>query len=291
MDVSGSLDYLRFTVPEKKHINPSELMPPELYKTAILKNYGMYGYNRSLIAENGYLVLWHGSHANQGTCVQLSGDVINSMREMGYTHQSMIQLAVEHGKVTRVDYCMDIANHPTANPIDLYKAFKRGEFTTKAHDTYSYTESATKKEPARSFYQGRRKSPRFLRTYDKAKEMGLLEEALIRVELEVKYGRADTMARKMHSQGVVATGQAELNDYITLSSITWLNEALTSLEVGETAITPRKERDIDRYFRTQVIPCLRNRGTTVSSEVLHEIINTAQYALSAKTHSDKSEVR
>lgn len=187
------------------------------------------------------------------------------------------------GKVTRLDYCMDIRNNYAANPIHVYEDYMAGTLKTKSRGTYSYTESGNRKESARTFYDGSRNSPRFLRVYDKAKQLNLLNEAWLRVELEIKKDRAPVVARKMATQGILLTGQAELNDYIKETSVGWLSDALASLAIGDTAITPRKTTDIDLWFHKQVIPCITNRGNEISASVLQKLIAQATFALSAKT--------
>lgn len=196
----------------------------------------------------------------QGTIVVLSGEPLRALRKEGYSDSHLIQMARGARNIPRLDYAITLVGGTAKDhsPESAKSAYKRGKIKTRMRLDESYKDE--KVPGGRSVYFGSRTSDQRLYVYDKAAQLGILLEAVTRVELKLKDDYAKGLAADMEKHGVIPAGDSKIKK-VWNADIKWFQDALEEqqVEIGE---LPRKTPDFERWLEEVVLPGIAKRIET-----------------------------
>lgn len=192
------------------------------------------------------------AHSASGTISQMiefPGQDMQKLRDFGMSDIALLNHANrECTHVTRLDYAVDI-RETEVNALDFLELWRHGYFKVKTRKVKHFTTEG--EQPETTIYFGSEKSDRMLRIYDKGAQMGMLHEAWLRVELQNRKERADTLARDMIKRGLTAAGDQILKNTYACDACPALKDALDDFEVDLTPI-PRKQTNWQKWMDGQV---------------------------------------
>jgi len=189
----------------------------------------------------------------QGCLISLSGEDMTAIRHNGMVDPVLIKRMATVGKVTRLDYAVDIRTGDS--PKDLESHIKSGDYETvfkvapsrfeSFNDTGGYT-----------LYFGSPKSHRRLRIYDKAAQLKLLNEAWLRVELVTRKNRAQALASDMVKGVLWLVGHQAIVDTISFPKCKWWNDIFYQTEAVLSTV-PKKPDRYQKWLGGQVNDSIR----------------------------------
>jgi hypothetical protein len=211
----------------------------------------LYGYSRSLLNENGAIILSAG-RPEQGVHCILPGDALTATRAEGLSDRDLCAFFErEEARASRIDLAINILDGKMT-VSDLRDAFRLHDVVTSAR---SATEVAALHAPDHTLYIGSRQSDRFFRAYNKAAQIKD-ENAWLRLELECKrlVARATlpALAADQDSQSFINAAIADFIDFPTLPEF----QAATAARSTSMPIVPRKITATYRWLIGTVAPCL-----------------------------------
>lgn len=190
-----------------------------------------------------------------GNQLILSGSALTSLRyEWGANDYDILKHVSDHnGRLSRCDLAIDIFGGKLT-PMHFYRAaqHKSLKSTARKHD---YIRGHDDGIDGMTFYLGKRKSDRFVRCYDKAAEMRIVDgEAHLRLEMELKGLLARGSQGAVLQHGVVPVVNAHFQDFIK-----WNNREYTAAIMGESCELeghPRKQTNTERWLMEAVVKAL-----------------------------------
>ncbi len=215
---------------------------------------------------NGGIFAYDDNRPSMGAICQLTGENLATMRSEGFSDDALVNAAWVTvagrgtGNITRIDYAID-SIHKDAHPNTVYDAWQNGEIKSRLQSVERIETSRKNKETGKpdvagTVYLGSWKSERFLRVYDKAKELKLLNEILIRVELQTRRDKARSLAIDSCKHGVEVAGRATIRS-IAQTDIEWFNKALSGEDINLTTL-PKKPSKFAWWLDTQVKSAMHN---------------------------------
>lgn len=251
----GHLDWLSFSIPY--HENPLHNIPEH---DAFLFDANnpvkpLPRYERAFrLACGGLYCLPNKQNASQKRLIQLTGDNCRKAREMGLTDDNLIWTMFDRdGRPSRTDYAFDTDN-PEAKVSDVWSAWEKGKIKTKLQEAELTSKKGRKGEPANTVYLGSKASEQRVVVYDKAKQMNLLNEAWVRVELRL-YGSAARRAAfdALKHADIDKVARQKVRN-IMRTPIEWLENMIAGGDVELTALL--YEKDIWKWLNHQVKPAI-----------------------------------
>jgi len=199
---------------------------------------------------------WHTENTKQGALLTLTGNDLAIIRQ----HRSMTVdgvikglLSVPGGKATRIDFAWDIEGFD-ADPDDIFDAWEQGRMKTHAKKVSRFCETGRDGEvKGKTVYVGSRTSEQMLRAYDKALEQGT-EGDWLRVEMELKGGKAHSAARANVKHGVVSTTLKAVQDFVKIEGVHWYDVFMSGVIDCEIEKNPRKETDGNEWLLRVALP-------------------------------------
>lgn len=175
----------------------------------------------------------------QGARIDLGGVSLEYCRAAGMRDaQTIIELAEPHDfkQVTRLDYCWDIQDagsvRHTANHWQAGKCKTSLRGNPSGYINYG-------NRTGRTIYFGSPKSTQRVRIYDKATEMKLLNQALLRVELQVRKPHSQAMYIDIVKSSVQVAARSRLKSVLDFPRLQWWCRALEG-DTDETTTVERK---------------------------------------------------
>lgn len=153
--------------------------------------------------------------AEMGAHLTLSGSCLSELRKaQGYTDESLIRDLVRlDGRASRIDVCINI-HEGGLTPAAFMKAYKGGFMKTSARQAHITTGVRDGVE-GETLYLGARASERYMRVYDKAAEMNVVDQgAWLRLEMELKGMKARAAAHACGEQPVASVINFLFGDYL-----------------------------------------------------------------------------
>lgn len=142
-----------------------------------------WGYKYCVTLTGKGQALWSGHSESMGMCVVMPGALLDILRSSGkgYLGRVISELALMKVKVSRVDIAIDFTNmyDITEFAIDAHKGYGNKQRKVRVWETVQGGKGIT-------YYVGSRNSDRFVRTYDKAAQMGIEGVLWVRFEIECK---------------------------------------------------------------------------------------------------------
>lgn len=204
---------------------------------------GKYSYEYSAIFDDGAIIYWGGT-AQMGIHVQLHGKYLQNVKGMLDLLRKIVNVG---GKITRIDIALDTTEVSCAD--DVYHAYERGELKTRATNVMRIQSLS-----GTTVYVGSRYSDRYLRIYDKGKQ---LKTGTIwtRIELEVKGLKANLYARVVVSEGFDAIPLL-IRSFVDVPSVGWYYRAtrVTNVQSGIPKVS--RMRSTQEWLESVAIPCL-----------------------------------
>jgi DNA relaxase NicK len=281
------LDWL--TVSKQDIRYPEALLPDFMYikkRTHQIRFYPL----RFELSPAGILAI--GDSDRQGVMLDFRGSDCAKLRRNGVEPYDIMLHVMQNGcNTTRVDYAIDIFED--IDPDDCHAAYHAGLAHCRAKKLPSryHTQGA----PDYTCYYGAKKSDKFLRIYNKAAEMDLLNEAWVRVEIQTRSNKSQALAFDMEEYGMEFAGDSHIKDFADFPSVPWWNAAL-SATTDELTQVPRRTENWQNWLEKQVKPAIERRAREdkesydwleIWSEKINKIIEVAKLAHNASATSDK----
>lgn len=242
---SGHLDYLAVTF-------PVDFNPENLYgyvgKWDVIGE-GPHGYKTMLKSELGAVCLMHGPE-NQGVHVVLKGEPLSLMRDDNVDDAELMWFVRQHsGKASRVDVCVNLVGGDTT-VNRLWRLWKRKKVKTRARLAKRY-ECLPDEGTDDGFYVGSKESDKFMRIYNKGRQIGH-SEAWVRLELECLKMNARALIHDLARPNVptrttinrAILNHAEFEDSEYLEALSDNNTTLLNLPRGLPAFWAWIERQV-----------------------------------------------
>lgn len=205
---------------------------------------------------------------HQGARVRVTGKAMSDIWGTYEMTELVEWMRTLGGKPTRLDFCIDVINDPSATPESLVADFKRGKLKTPAKTMPDYGNHMGND---RTLYFGSKKSERFLRVYNKSAEMskmlyamekhGLIGESepfkyWTRIEGVVKQDRAvEAWKRAGGLEGVDGVGRGVIRYMVPVTSKKWFNAALRGASQEKLKL-PKPVGNKQMWYMSQVLPSL-----------------------------------
>ena len=252
LHTTGNLDWVSVTYRDGFPL--IEVVPPAVGHTAFIrKSHGRYGYKHLYQNEYGVSVMT-GGDPRQGIHMVLTGDTLQTLRKAGVTDRQLCQhIEANKGNVARLDLALDLHNC-RLTVDDLAGAHEGGELDTHAKKA---TQVRSLGAPDATFYLGSRSSDRFLRAYNKAAQMGVVDMgSWLRLELETKKLRARALTGAVAAHENTRTVvNAAIGDFMSYPKNEELTKALADNDAGLLPVE-RKVTDTYRWLIDQVAPAM-----------------------------------
>lgn len=248
------IDWLSITLPYTDEPQESIPLIPGMDWKRDIRPLGYY--NRSYEMECGGTVRWHTEVPTQGVAVQFTGQALGELFGTGKLgNRDVVQAFYgRKGKVSRLDFAFDGIGID-GKVQDLRDAIESGKVRTRTRKmaTFSQSDIKTDENIGDTLYIGSRLSDKFVRVYDKAKEMNLLEEAWLRVEIQTRGRIADTLFTDMaeREKGYACSDVAArwTRAFCDFPDCQWWNELMfTDWQDGEISKVPRKTTDFNVWL-------------------------------------------
>lgn len=250
---SFTYDWISYTLPQLHSGYLLKLLP--LGKPLEnVKSPAKFGYNICVRYETGAAVMWHDKREEMGVHVILSGSCLRELALAGAdVTKCLRELHRLGGRCSRIDLAIDVKN-TMLDLTDLCKP-NRLPYKGKGH-TPKFTQVGDQ-EDGWTIYVGSRSSDKFLRIYDKAKEVGDDSVAWVRIELECKgkiaHWLGDTLP-SMELQESYVLASNLIRTIVDFNSGTW--QAALSSEKIELSIPKKTERDTLNWLVKSCAPAL-----------------------------------
>ena len=190
--VTQNVDYLSFSTQ-----NPLEPFSDKKYDNIKSPN---SHYDSAMVLDSGALHLWHSTNRKMKHHYIYAGKPLQYLREQGQDELEVVQWCLEKANITRID--LAITSQPENEK--LKHAFTPHALAWACRDQLLKSRMKPSKDISENMrtqtkYIGNRTSrARLFRAYDKGIEQGLVENFLIRYELETRRG-TKTIARAVVS--------------------------------------------------------------------------------------------
>lgn len=180
----------------------------------------------------GYLLL--SQDEKQGSLLELGGKALASLRNEGESDiETLLQGAVSDlgRKTTRIDYCWNIPGKDITPRQTLVEWGKKRRTTLQRTKPTIYAEYDDEKrdisDGGMSIYYGSKDSDNRVIVYDKAAEMGVLAQALTRVELRVRHEYASLLVQDMLKHQPLPAAQQKLKSTLDFPKLKWWQKMYT----------------------------------------------------------------
>lgn len=196
-----------------------------------------------------------GNVDDMGVHLTLSGDCLNMLRsERGGQDDSLAVLVTsQSGYASRIDLTLNI-HEGQLTPRKLYNAYKAGNLTAKTKRG-RFIEGINGDVSGDTLYLGSPKSDRQFRGYNKAAELGVVDDgAWLRLELELRNLRAQGALASCADNGVPATVSGHMAQFLQFDNAEF-RQALSGPTVEPRDI-PRKQTNRQRWLLGQVAQAL-----------------------------------
>lgn len=188
------------------------------------------GYTFAIRHATGLILQW--GEPWLGVWCIASGDALRKLETIGIDSDAMMGIVqAMSANVTRIDLAIDARNFGGHSASWFASEIEAGDYKSAAQG-YSVIRSST----GTTAYLGSRTSERFLRIYDKGKQMGL-EERWTRIELELKGDKAKICASAIKEYGLKSVVGSWVRDFATFHCPLWnaIEDGLKPGAVGRKA--------------------------------------------------------
>jgi len=255
MKTESHLDYFTSSYFEIKSPRELNLFSPEFEVEEPIRPMPHYDLAWRLKC-GGLLNIAHGEA--QGARIDLGGQALQYCRDNGMRDSEVIQQLSEPNdfkQVTRLDYCWDIESAGSVrHAANHWKAGKcKSTLRGNPEGYINYGNRA-----GRTIYFGSKKSTQRVRIYDKGTEMKLLNQALLRIEIQVRKPHAQAMYIDSISSTLAIAARSRLRTLLDFPSLQWWQRALKG-DVEPLTTVERKQPKWQSWLLGQVTASIINR--------------------------------
>lgn len=286
--ITSHLDYL---VKSFQPCSDPEKLLPNYGGWKITKELGkVRQYSDGYLLECGGLLLLS-MDEQQGSLVELSGEPLGKLRETGETDLKILTAlaAPESKRTTRIDYAWNL-DHPDITVQDTLKEWNKKRFTTRMRQEPIIYATNDKKDGmsqrGMTVYYGSKLAPHRVIVYDKAAELQLLNQALLRVELRVRAPQAPFLADDMKKHGVLTAAQYKLRQTLDFPKLKWWQELYTGEVVQLSKYKPGAKNALNFLANTMDPFIMNNIEDRAFRVELENLIGKWAEALAAKEDND-----
>jgi hypothetical protein len=208
-------------------------------------------YEKCIRLANDGLIMWSEKNERVGIHVLLSGNCLRISRDLGLTDERLLQHVLYAKNVSRLDFAVT---------TDL---FGMDEFMAKKDENLGRLNLDStiidEKNGGQSVYFGSRKSDRRIIVYDKAKELGLLSEALSRVELRLRNRYASKFAQNALLIPFRQLGSNMIHDSLRFANFGGFTNAISNDPDISFSALPKREDSFDAWIDDQIKPAFQKK--------------------------------
>lgn len=203
---------------------------------------------------------------SQGSRLDLSGEPLQRCRDHKLSDAGILLIACDtplKKRTTRMDYCWNIFDAGSVrHTVNHWMAEKRHEkadpenqhrkphcITTFRKDPLGYVAHGS--HAGQTAYFGSLKGDQLVRVYDKGAEMGLLNQALLRVELVTRAPHAGEFFGDAISSNLKAAARTRLLSVLDFPRLQWWGKAIYG-QMTELGTIPRKLPKWQSWLNGQV---------------------------------------
>ena len=265
--ISDCIDWLRYTV--SSSMEQSNMLPPipSIQPTGEIVGRGFYGYDRAKPLEGGGFMMWHTEKPEMKICIELPGQALAELRRDGFEVEDILEY--NHNQrlpeltYNRIDAAVDIKN-AGVEVFDLWKEIEKKRVKMKARKA-RFLRSWEGELNADTVEVGSREgSPRFLRVYNKAAQMGMSGVSWARIELELKKKRGNVFARSVMLHGRTESLRRELSE-VMQTKLKWYNAAIAGDRAPHMDV-PRPDSKPNKFVLETIIPFIVNHHGELTND-------------------------
>lgn len=243
------------------------------------KEHGLMGYNRHVETTYG-AIYWHETEYKMGVMYQVTGKGMRMQYEDGTKDTELVfhWATKKNIKVPRLDYAWDVFDNPNATPNSVLEHVSMPEVNTWRRQ-YQIIESKNPRRgenySADTLYFGSRKSDKFLRVYDKAKELKIDSEMWTRIELELKHERATKALFTGAETGKIGAVCATEVKAMANWNLQWFLDAIES-DVIRFKLPKRDKLSVEEYFDNHIMKWLKENAMRLGDMRIRELHKFAE---------------
>lgn len=215
----------------------------------------MLGYERMRKSETGAIELSRGSVA-MGTHLILKGEQLEIARDDNFSDIEVLNLLNDYsGKPSRIDAALDVWSNEL-NPSSLWERWENKQVKTHSRKAKRFT-SLVGEGTDDGFYIGTRTSDRYMRVYNKGRQLGTNDD-WTRLEVECKKVRARAIMYDMMKLGDVSGVTRQTIKEVANFDDEAFRMAIASVDIPLQPIA-RKESNFTKWLKKQVAPAIARR--------------------------------
>lgn len=258
--VFSHLDYLSITFPypDKTRSGAHRLPLPLDWFEVGQRVHGIKHWRQSAEILPAGRFYWNDGEKSAGSYAVFTGEDLALLRaRTKLSDQHVLPRLLWNAKtVTRLDFCVNIDAGAVG---DTRKEWDRGRAKTRVRKAWEPDVFAGGN--GRTIYYGSEQSDKFLRVYDKARELKLAADVLLnRLELQTRHSVADRLSSAMLKHGITRAGKSAIRQHIDFPKLKWYQDALSGVEDLELQLTPAKQHKFMAWLNEQVLPGIAKRA-------------------------------
>lgn len=220
----------------------------------------------------------------QGARLDMSGEVLTKLRENGW-HDDMIIREIAQSKrkrrTTRADYCFDVHGAGSVRHTVNHWRAKQAK-TTFRNAPKGWLDYGTRR--GQTIYFGSKDSDKFIRVYDKGTEMGMLNEAWLRVELQTRKEQAQALISDGIKGDMKTAGRTHILASLDFPKLQWWQTAMEGDTMDKEKVG-RKETSWQSWMNRQVFDSILTHVKNVEDGYfLEQWLAKVAMAVAAQEH-------
>jgi len=244
---------------------------------------GRYGYARGVTLKPCGTLYYDGRKDDMGSVLELTGTDMARLRyEQQMTDDDILRETMKRAvKATRVDFCVNIN---AGQPVQARDEWRSGNIETRVRrGIYFEPMSESKGDTLRVGSTG---ASKYVRVYDKAAELKLLNVILTRIEMQATKKSAPLLAREMLMHGVKPAGKKAILQHVNFPRLAWYQDALQGATDALLQLVPREKGNIINWLDNHVGPAIEKalRSGEYTPDITRWLLEMEQRVMEAKRY-------
>lgn len=252
MILSKELDWIQMTFHYQTY--PFRVLPQHEMMEIVGFGKKLFGvYDVCYSTKSGGLIMWNNENEHQGIHVLFAGQTLQTLRQNRFTSNDVLDMARGARNIARLDYAITTSLF-TMEQVE--QTIDRGNYSgTTPMNCKIFAGS---ENGGITYYFGSPKSDKRVVLYDKAKEMGLLSEALSRVELRLRNRYSTQFVDNSVKIPYAILGDNMIKRTVNIE-MKGYSQALDNQANVEFNMLPQKEDGFSSWLNGQVRKAIENR--------------------------------
>jgi DNA relaxase NicK len=213
--------------------------------------FGVYNYCWEL--KNGALIMWSSMNKAVGIHVVASGEPLRISRDAGYRDEQLLNHVNYARSVSRVDVALT-SDYFTMEQV--VKATLAGRYESRMKADQIITDPQT---GGTTVYFGAKTSDKRIALYDKAKQLGLLGEALVRVEMRLRNDYASQFAFNAQAIPYRDLASNMVKNSLRFPTVPGYGKVIDNRSDYQFHQLPQKATSLERWIENQIKPAFEKR--------------------------------